>query len=365
MSIPARLLAQEPVRGVYGVPPPADMPALDFLQGIVRGHVANAPFCHLTGVWPVEFGAGTATFTLPITPWLQNGAGFVEPGIVAFLADAPLSTAILAGLGPGRGLTTSELSVTYVQPITRGTSKLVCRASTMYSTKTAAVSTAEVTDAEGRLLAHASTRCVMFDIPTAPAGTRFPAPATYESPDPYLRPVEGDIRPPEVWNALSGMEILNGYVAGEFSHFPTALLFGTDLGHVADGEVTVEMTATPWHCGGGGTLYGGMIALLTQAAMESAVLTTLPAGTLFATLDLTVHFIRPIFPGDGLVSATATVDHRGRLVRVASARVLDPEGRTAALARASVMVVPDGMRRMLRGEFPWPAPKPGDTTREG
>jgi uncharacterized protein (TIGR00369 family) len=336
------------------------MSALDFLQALVRGQVAGPPFGHLTGVCPIEFGAGTATFTLPVTPWLQNGAGFVEPGIVAFLADAPLSTAILAGLGPGRSLTTSELAVTYVQPITRGTSKLVCRASTLHSTKTAAVSTAEVTDAEGRLLAHASTRCVMFDIPTAPPGTGFPAPVAHDEPDPYLRPVEGDVRPPEVWNALSGLEILNGYVAGEFSQFPIALLLGTDVEHVADGMVTLQMTATPWHCGGGGTLYGGMIALLAQGAMEAAVLTTLPAGTLFATLDLTVHFIRPIFPGEGVVSAAASVDHRGRLVRVASARVLDAEGRTTALARASVMVVPDGMRRMLRGDFPWPAPDAGD-----
>jgi hypothetical protein len=49
---------------------------------------------------------------------------------------------------------------------------------------------------------------------------------------------------------------------------------------------------------------------------------------------------------------------------VASARLLDAEGRTAGLARASAMVVPDGMRRMLRGEFPWPAPGLEGTDRQ-
>ena len=120
---------------------------------------------------------------------------------------------------------------------------------------------------------------------------------------------------------------------------------------VGDGEQRAEMAATGWHCGWGGTVYGGILALFAQSVMDGAVLTTLPAGTLYATLDLAIHFIRPVLPDQGNVTAVATVDHRGRLVRVASARLLDSQGRTVALARASVMVVPDGIRRMLRGEF--------------
>jgi uncharacterized protein (TIGR00369 family) len=165
--------------------------------------------------------------------------------------------------------------------------------------------------------------------------------------------VRGDLRPPEVWNALSGMEILQGYLDGDFGDFPLGLLFGSSLVHAGDGEASVEMEATPWHCAGGGTVYGGLLALLAQSAMEGAVLTTLPPGTLYATLDLTIHFLRPILPGSGTVRVDAAVDHRGRLVRVATARILDSQGRTAALARASAMVVPDGMRRMLRGDFRW------------
>jgi uncharacterized protein (TIGR00369 family) len=344
---------EEPVRGVYGQLVRADWSGLDLLRAVARGEVDSGPVGHLTGVWPVEFGSGTATFVLPVHPWLQNGAGFVEPGVMALLADAPLSTAILSGAGPGQSVTTSELSVTYVQPVTRGTAKLVCRASTLHSNRTAAVSTGEVTDAEGRLLAHASTRCVYFDIPTAPAGAELPAPSSYDLPDPYERPARGDVRPPEVWNALSGMEIMRGYLDGELGDFPLSLLFRTGLSRVGDGEVGATMEATPWHCTGSGTVYGGLLALLAQSVMEGAVLTTLPPGTLYATLDLTIHFLRPVFPGPGVVTVDAVVDHRGRLVRVASARLQDQQGRTAALARASAMVVPDGMRRMLRGEFRW------------
>lgn len=351
MSLPMSLTADETVRGVIGVPVPADWSALDFLQALVRGEVDGGPIGRLTGMRASEFGSGRATFVLPVTPWLQNSAAFIEPGVMALLADGPLSCAILSGLGPGKGVVTSELSVTYIQPVTRGTSKLVGRGATLHSSRTAAVSTCEVTDAEGRLLAHGSTRCVMVEMPTAPAGSAFPARVEYDVPDPYLRPVRGDIRPPEVWNALTGMEMLRGFLDGEFGQGPISVLFGMKASDAGDGHVSAEMAATEWHCGMGGTVYGGLLALLAQTCMESAILTTLPAGTLHATLDLTVHFIRPILPGQGTVKVEASVDHRGRLVRVASARVLDAEGRTAALARSSAMVVPDGIRRMLRGEF--------------
>jgi hypothetical protein len=73
--------------------------------------------------------------------------------------------------------------------------------------------------------------------------------------------VRGDLRPPEVWNALSGIEILRGYLDGDFGDFPLSLLFGSSLVHAGDGEVSVEMEATPWHCTGGGTVYGGLLAL--------------------------------------------------------------------------------------------------------
>lgn len=351
MTFPQSLTAGEPVRGVIGVPVPADWTGLDFLRAYLRGEVEYGPIGHLTGMRGSEFGSGRATFVLPVTPWLQNGAAFVEPGVMALLADAPLSCAILSGLGPGQGVVTSELAVTYIQPVTRGTSKLVSRGATLHSSRTAAVSTCEVSDAEGRLLAHGSTRCVMVDLATAPAGSGFPAPAEYDVPDPYQRPVQGDVRPPDVWNALTGKEMLDGYLAGEYGTPPISLLFGMMPTEAGDGQVTAEMAATGWHCGAGGTVFGGLLALFAQSCMESAILTTLPAGTLHATLDLTVHFIRPVVPGDGTLKVMATVDHRGRLVRVASARILDAQGRTVALARESAMVVPDGIRRMLRGEF--------------
>ena len=182
---------------------------------------------------------------------------------------------------------------------------MVGRAPRLHSSRTAAVSTCEVTDAEGRLLAHGSTRCVMVDVPTAPAGSGFPARVEYDIPDPPLRPVQGDIRPPEVWNALTGMEMVRGFLDGEFGQGPISLLFGFKATDFDDGQVTAEMAATEWHCGMGGTVYGGLLALFAQTCMESAILTTLPAGTLHATLDLTVHFIRPILPGQGPVKVEA------------------------------------------------------------
>ena len=271
MSTTPYLLSDEPVRGAMGVPFPADWSGMDVLQAYARGEVAHGPAGHLTGLRPSEFGSGRATFVLPVSPWLQNGAGFVEPGVMALLADSPLSTAILSGAGPGRGVLTSELSVTYVQPVTRGTASLIARAATLHSNRTAGISTCQVTDAEGKLLAHASTRCVIIDVPTAPAGTLPAPPVQYGTPDPWERPLRGQIVGAEVWNALNGTEIARGYLNREYGDSPLSLLLGTAMVSAGDGEVQVEMAATPWHCSGAGTLFGGLLALLAQSSMEGAV----------------------------------------------------------------------------------------------
>lgn len=345
------LVDEEPLRGEYGQPTPADWSGLDLLSAAVRGTMEPPPISHLTGLRPTAAGTGRTAFTLPVTPWLQNGVGFVDPGILAWLADAPLSTAILCGLEPGRAVLTSELTLTYLQPVNRDTAAIVGRATTLHANRRVGVSTGEITDADGRLLAHGSTRCVVLEVPTAPLGTSPSGPREYPSPDPYLRPVIGDVRPAEVWNERNGLEILRGYLDGEFGPFPLAHLVGGRPIAIDDGRATMRLPTNPWLCGTGPALYGGAIAYLVQSSMEGAILTTLPPATLYATLDLRVHLLRPMFPNTGDLTANAEVEHRGRLVRVATARVLDEAGRTTALARASAMVVPDGIRRMLRGDF--------------
>jgi uncharacterized protein (TIGR00369 family) len=151
------LVADEPVRGVNGDPTPLRMSGLEAALGWVRGTLPMPPMHHLTGLRPTDASLSRCTFALPLTPWLVDNAGLVEPGILAFLADAPLSSAIYTGLAPGRFVTTSELSMTFIQPVQRDATGLTARAMVVHANREAGVSVAEVEDSDGRrLLAHAT-----------------------------------------------------------------------------------------------------------------------------------------------------------------------------------------------------------------
>src|SRR5260370_14508868 len=80
--------------------------------------------------------------------------------------------------------------------------------------------------------------------------------------------------------------------------------------------------------------------MLADAALSCAVMTTSPAGSSFAPLDLKVNYLRPVLPDGSLMSARATVVHRGRSMAVATAEITNGEGKRIALASSSNMLLP-------------------------
>jgi hypothetical protein len=132
--------------------------------------------------------------------------------------------------------TTSELSLRVVRPAQIGTI-LTAKGRLVYGGRTVALSEASIEDQKGRLIAHGSSLCFIFppdravtepprELPTVRA-------PEYSTPDPYLRPVIGEIRPQELWDKMSGLEIMNAALAGELPAPPTRYLTGLRLVEVA------------------------------------------------------------------------------------------------------------------------------------
>ncbi len=88
-------------------------------------------------------------------------------------------------------------------------------------------------------------------------------------------------------------------------------------------------------------LYGGALALLADTALTSAAQTTVPAGTAIAPLDLRIQYLRPLMPDGGEIRVTAKVFHRGQTLGVVNAELLNPEGKVAATATSTFLVMPD------------------------
>jgi uncharacterized protein (TIGR00369 family) len=332
---------EEPVRGSFGDPSALLLPGVERMRATVRGESSPPPIYHLTGLIPTEAGYGSSTFAMPVTPWLQSTVpGLITGGVLAFLADGPLGTAIVTVLPPLGYMTTSDLSLSFLRPGTLESGNLVGRARLIHAGKSVALSEVSIEDGSGRHLAHGTSRGFLLTAPAAPPpdspdGKR----PVYETPDPYLRrPVTGEPIPLEAWARLTGLEALRGCIAREFAP-PIYHLTGLHPTEASEGECTFAMSASPWLASPAPVLYGGAIAMLADAALSGAVLTTVGAGASFAPLDLKVNYLRPVMLDGGLMTARAKLVHRGRSMAVATGELFNEDGKKIALASSSSMLL--------------------------
>jgi uncharacterized protein (TIGR00369 family) len=118
---------------------------------------------------------------------------------------------------------------------------------------------------------------------------------------------------------------------------PAAELIGFRLTAVETGKAVFELEAGPQHRNPMGTLHGGVLCDVADAAMGVAYASTLADGESFTTLELKINFLRPF--RDGLLTATARVVKGGRTVGLTECDVTDTEGRLIARAMSTCMTL--------------------------
>lgn len=333
------LVDREPPRGQLWGPDVLDRSGLDMMRAYVEHKLPDPPLTKLTGLRLTEAGLGTASASMPASVWWQSGAGVFLAGTIAFVADLPLACAIFTSAPPGAVVTSSELSVSFVRPATIRNGSIIGRSRLIHSTKSLGLSEAIIEDAHGRMLGHATSRCMIFR-PDRSAMRTPPKPARpSELPDPYLRAVEGDVFGQEYWDSTPGVDVVRQAVEGRLDP-PVFVMFGMVMTHAEEGAVTIAMPASLWLSNAFGVVYGGSIAMLADASMTLAVASTVPAGTAYSPLDMKLHFLRPVHPDGRRLAARAKVIHRGRTIAVVSCEVTDDQSRVVAQASGSVLILP-------------------------
>ncbi|MFQ5966440.1 MAG: PaaI family thioesterase, partial [Acidimicrobiia bacterium] len=140
---------------------------------------------------------------------------------------------------------------------------------------------------------------------------------------------------------LSGQEFFVAWSEGEITP-PMAATLGFGLEDFGDGHVEISCTPDEFHYNPYGTVHGGLAATLLDAATGCVIQTRLPAGAGYATLDLSVNYLRPITTETGTVSCVGKVLSMGRTVAVSEAEVQDQSGRVLARATATcLLITPD------------------------
>jgi uncharacterized protein (TIGR00369 family) len=116
-----------------------------------------------------------------------------------------------------------------------------------------------------------------------------------------------------------------------------AELVGFEIHQSGDGRAVTTLKAGPQHANPMGTLHGGILCDIVDAAMGYAFASTLAQGESFTTIDLRITFLRPVW--SAALRAEAKVVHRGRTVGYVECDVTDEKGRLIAKSSSTCMVL--------------------------
>ncbi|MFI9510830.1 PaaI family thioesterase [Nocardia sp. NPDC052566] len=133
---------------------------------------------------------------------------------------------------------------------------------------------------------------------------------------------------PETMPDLSGMtgrEILQGALDGIFPSASIMSTLGFRLTEIGDGTATFEGDPGDHLLNPMGTVHGGFMATLLDSALGSAVMTELPAGSSYTTVQLGIHLLRPVLADTPHLRCVGTTIHVGHTTATAEARLTGTE----------------------------------------
>lgn len=116
-----------------------------------------------------------------------------------------------------------------------------------------------------------------------------------------------------------------------------ARLIGFEAREISDGRAVVTLVAGPQHANSMGTLHGGVLCDISDAAMGMAFASTLAAGESFTTVELKINFFRPVWQAQ--LRAEGKVVRRGGTVGYIECEIVDESGQLVAKASSTCMVL--------------------------
>ncbi len=137
---------------------------------------------------------------------------------------------------------------------------------------------------------------------------------------------------------LSGIEFLEAIRRGDLAPPPIASLLGFTLEEIETGRVVFRCAPDDSVYNPIGMVHGGLVCTLADTVIGCALQTTLPVGSTYTSIDLSVSYLRPVTSGSVLY-ATGTVTKPGRRVGFASADIVDGSGKRVATATGSCLVM--------------------------
>jgi uncharacterized protein (TIGR00369 family) len=139
-----------------------EMSGMEYMRAIVAGEIPRPPIAWSLDFELAEVEEGRATFTLTPREFHYNPIGVVHGGVAATLLDSAMGCAVHSLLPAGVGYTTLELKVNFLRAMTRDTGPVRAEGKVLHAGSRTALAEARLLDAAGKLLAHATSTCLIL-----------------------------------------------------------------------------------------------------------------------------------------------------------------------------------------------------------
>ena len=139
-----------------------DIDGLTFLQSILDGSLPGPPVARTLDFTPVSVQPGEVVFEFTPAEFHYNPIGSVHGGMLATVCDSACGCAVQSLLPSGSYYTSLDLGVKFLRPVTTASGPMTCEGTVTHIGGRSALAQARLTDAEGKLYAHATSSCMIF-----------------------------------------------------------------------------------------------------------------------------------------------------------------------------------------------------------
>jgi len=140
-----------------------EMSGLEFVQGLVNGTLPLNMIARTLGYDVIEAVKGRVVVTVVPSKAHLNPYGTVHGGLTATLLDSCMGLAVQSTLDKGFGQTTVEFKISLLRPITPEIGRIMAEGIVLNCGRRIGTAEGRLTDRNGRLLAHGTTTCLIFE----------------------------------------------------------------------------------------------------------------------------------------------------------------------------------------------------------
>jgi uncharacterized protein (TIGR00369 family) len=139
------------------------------------------------------------------------------------------------------------------------------------------------------------------------------------------------------------LDLIHAMLRREVSPPPIATLIGFTLTSIEPGRAVVEFEAGRQHTNPMGTLHGGVLCDIADAAMGMAYASTLGEGETFTTLEMKINFLKPVW--NAKLRAVGRVVKGGRTVGLVDCEIADEQESLVAKATSTCLTLRGDMAK--------------------